>query len=478
MVDVPQLMQQAMTALKSGDKAQAKDKLMQVVQADEHNEQAWLWLAGAIDDPVEQRICLENVLHLNPQNTRAQQGLTWLRSKHPQVFEELPAAPAPAATGPTVQLDASAVPAAPAAPAPTTAAAPVIPAAPPPNLPAAAAPPQSSSPTYQVPAADGRAIPGSASICPRCGQLVPIKRTSCNKCGLSLMEKIPRGKTNSAPAKIAGIMGMLHSVIMYVLIGLFAMALIFSAWNKAKRIAIASAGENPAQISRVEAQLDQFYTQGVEPVVTQMTIYISIGIIGIVICVGLMRRRGWAYWAGLIFFGLHLIIYTLVLIRSREFFILMEQVAAGMPQINGNPGALATVQKVIDIMRLIVFGFFMWFLVIMTMLIISFKAFTRQKVRLIVDDTSVGDAETHFNRGVAYRKRQYWYQTMREWEKAVDINPMDATYRHALAMIYEQLKRPADALNQLDEALKIAPDNASINQDRQRLAAKLAHGGA
>ncbi|HYF64020.1 MAG TPA: hypothetical protein VD886_14455, partial [Herpetosiphonaceae bacterium] len=81
-------MQAGIAAFKAGDKAGARAHFMQVVEADENNEQAWLWLAGAMDDPAETRICLENVLHLNPANQRAAQGLDWLRKQHPALFVE------------------------------------------------------------------------------------------------------------------------------------------------------------------------------------------------------------------------------------------------------------------------------------------------------------------------------------------------------------------------------------------------------
>ncbi|MFV9504908.1 MAG: hypothetical protein AB4911_10135 [Oscillochloridaceae bacterium umkhey_bin13] len=62
-------------ALTEGDKDRARDLLLQVVEADEANEVAWLWLSGAVDDPLDQRTALENVLALNPENEHALFGL-------------------------------------------------------------------------------------------------------------------------------------------------------------------------------------------------------------------------------------------------------------------------------------------------------------------------------------------------------------------------------------------------------------------
>src|SRR5512145_591785 len=75
-------LQEAITAAQAGQRAEARGLLMQVVEADERNETAWMWLAGVLDDPEEMRICLENVLHLNPANERAQQGLAWIDERY------------------------------------------------------------------------------------------------------------------------------------------------------------------------------------------------------------------------------------------------------------------------------------------------------------------------------------------------------------------------------------------------------------
>lgn len=62
-------------ALSEGDRERARELLLRVVEQDEANEEAWLWLSGAVDDPEDQRTALENVLALNPQNQHALYGL-------------------------------------------------------------------------------------------------------------------------------------------------------------------------------------------------------------------------------------------------------------------------------------------------------------------------------------------------------------------------------------------------------------------
>src|ERR671931_800919 len=84
------LLQQGIAAARAGRREEALALLMQVVEADERNEQAWLWLAGVIDDPEDMRTCLENVLDLNPGNVKAQQGLAWIEARYGPRAQPIP----------------------------------------------------------------------------------------------------------------------------------------------------------------------------------------------------------------------------------------------------------------------------------------------------------------------------------------------------------------------------------------------------
>lgn len=68
-------------ALQAGDKARAQELLLQVVQVDENNAEAWLWLSGAVDDIEDCQIALENVLAIDPDNAAARQGLAWIAAQ-------------------------------------------------------------------------------------------------------------------------------------------------------------------------------------------------------------------------------------------------------------------------------------------------------------------------------------------------------------------------------------------------------------
>jgi tetratricopeptide (TPR) repeat protein len=77
------LLQRGIEAARAKRTAEARELLMQCVQLDEQNEQAWLWLSGVVESLDDRRVCLDNVLALNPANQRAQAGLRWLDQHAP-----------------------------------------------------------------------------------------------------------------------------------------------------------------------------------------------------------------------------------------------------------------------------------------------------------------------------------------------------------------------------------------------------------
>jgi hypothetical protein len=71
---------QGAVALSQGKRELAQQYLLKVVQADEGNEEGWLWLSGAVDEIEDQETALLNVLDINPNNPHAQKGLAMIRA--------------------------------------------------------------------------------------------------------------------------------------------------------------------------------------------------------------------------------------------------------------------------------------------------------------------------------------------------------------------------------------------------------------
>jgi Flp pilus assembly protein TadD len=75
MPDTTELLQKGIALAKAGRREEARNILLQVVEQDERNESAWLWISGVVDTDDDKAIALENVLTLNPNNEWARRGL-------------------------------------------------------------------------------------------------------------------------------------------------------------------------------------------------------------------------------------------------------------------------------------------------------------------------------------------------------------------------------------------------------------------
>jgi tetratricopeptide (TPR) repeat protein len=104
------LLKRGIAAAKAGAVEQARALLMQVVEQDEENERAWLWLSAVVESDEERRICLENVLTLNPDNAPARKGLEKLNAQRQTPGEHIvrrevaPISPAAAILHPEQQI--------------------------------------------------------------------------------------------------------------------------------------------------------------------------------------------------------------------------------------------------------------------------------------------------------------------------------------------------------------------------------------
>jgi len=79
--DADALVRDAIKAFRGGNKAQARTLLEQATEIDSMNEQAWMWMSAVVESVDDQRVCLENVVYINPHNEKARQGLKMLEGK-------------------------------------------------------------------------------------------------------------------------------------------------------------------------------------------------------------------------------------------------------------------------------------------------------------------------------------------------------------------------------------------------------------
>ena len=186
--EIARILREGIAAAKAGDKERARRLLLEVTERDERNEEAWLWLSGVVDDPEEMRICLENVLAINPANERARQGLAWVQKRltqRPSVPPPPPPSPPPP---PPIEEQVVAPPVPRPAPAEEKPAANRVPC------------PACGALNFDFATECVRCGFPFAIVCPSCNELVPTETGLCPRCGkeLPLPRKMPAVREREA----------------------------------------------------------------------------------------------------------------------------------------------------------------------------------------------------------------------------------------------------------------------------------------
>jgi hypothetical protein len=81
--DVHRIIVDAITAIRSGDKARGRTLLAQALRIDPRNEAAWLGMASVAETPERRRECLERALTINPNSQIARRALQKLSDPPP-----------------------------------------------------------------------------------------------------------------------------------------------------------------------------------------------------------------------------------------------------------------------------------------------------------------------------------------------------------------------------------------------------------
>lgn len=72
------IFQDAVEALRGGDKARARELLTGLLKDDQKNAEYWIWLSAAMETSKERVYCLQTALKLDPENAAAKRGLILL----------------------------------------------------------------------------------------------------------------------------------------------------------------------------------------------------------------------------------------------------------------------------------------------------------------------------------------------------------------------------------------------------------------
>jgi tetratricopeptide (TPR) repeat protein len=77
------IFEDAMDALRRGDRSRAKELLTLLLKTDQNNPTYWIWLSAAVDNTKERIYCLQTALNLDPDNGTAKRGLILLGALAP-----------------------------------------------------------------------------------------------------------------------------------------------------------------------------------------------------------------------------------------------------------------------------------------------------------------------------------------------------------------------------------------------------------
>lgn len=98
--EIDTMFQEAVEALRLGDRPRAKELLTRLLKTDQNNVNYWIWMSAAVETAKERVYCLQTALRIEPENATVKRGLILLGAlppdenvqpfpvNHPRVWEE------------------------------------------------------------------------------------------------------------------------------------------------------------------------------------------------------------------------------------------------------------------------------------------------------------------------------------------------------------------------------------------------------
>ena len=396
-------LREGIAAAKAGQRERARDVLMRVVEQDEDNLAAWLWLSGVVDSLDDKEVCLENVLELDPGNDAARKGLAWVR----QQKGTQPPSPRPAPTSPP--------PAGPSTPrrAASTAAAMLS---------------GEFEQRYSIPKSE--LAPASVAnefdneyLCPYCAAPTRREDGNCRSCGGSLWVKIHRKEKTSCLFR--GVLALqIFSAVEYGAALLAMIALVASP----------PAAGNPTAAGASLSSLPPG-TAAMLPVM--IAVYALICLYSVVVAVGLFMR-----WMVILYLYIANALLTLGLAIPTLF-------------ITASQGAGIICGASIMLIALAQIG-------IIFALEEDF-AYDKRRILLRPDVGAIG-AIALLDSGRRYVKRGMWALAAIHLQRAVQMMPGELDYHLLLAGVYINLKRYPLADKILAQARRISPYDPQVER--------------
>ncbi len=412
---IDQWLQQGIAAARAGRREQAQRLLMQVVEADEQSETAWLWLSSVVETDQDRLICLENVLTLNPDNAQARAGLDWLRQQDAAAPEDkAPFGPA----GPAATAEPEVYPFAES------------------DYPAPASAPPVDQPPRIVPSdgPDGFLEPDG---CAYCGRSVDVEAKRCPHCGGNLwFSPFSREKTSATtPLSISVCVALAFlNLGEWYLIGLLSRIDLDNIrfFRNAIKYVIGRTVYNP----------DSFegFLSGTQVVQLALTSHLVMGGLFVLVTLGLMLRLAPAHGLGLV---------------------------------------VSVTEVAISVLGALTLGVWGWlntllrttFAAVLTVFLIqSVEDFSRDSYRLNLElDRRPVNAADYYSRGRFYQQQGIWAKALVHYLKAAALTPHYDTYQVAVARSYYNLDRYDQATKAINRAIEVSRTPAELEPLRQQI---------
>lgn len=81
--EVDTMFQEAVEALRTGERPRAKDLLTRLLKTDQNNVNYWVWMSAAVETAKERVYCLQTAIRIDPENATAKRGLILLGALPP-----------------------------------------------------------------------------------------------------------------------------------------------------------------------------------------------------------------------------------------------------------------------------------------------------------------------------------------------------------------------------------------------------------
>ena len=397
---IGQLLEEGISAIKAGDRVRARELLMRVVEADERNKRAWLWLSLAVDDPADKLVALENVATieaLEAQAAAVSRDPVELRRHLPPA--DLHPEPVQVPPAPSIPYDS-------------------------PPLPASAR--VDYAPASRQEEDDGIDDPHQ---CVFCGFPAAREDSRCPRCGRELVIHKRKLSRSMSRLRFATTLLSLNGVL--GLVEVFGPAFAFSGYGGAFDTVVEWAGAQ-RYFNAVEALLGNF---------TSMAAGVALALlmVGVVRCValfvsalGFQLQVAWLYY------------FTIG-------FLLLDLVWSAFLFSSGHGGWLAILANAglaLGILSL-AFG--------------AERDFRVDQERLLaIPDGDAHGALDFFRRGRDYRRRGMWALAVAQWRRAVALIPAETQFYKDLGIAYAQIGRFERSLRVLQAAAGQSPNDLEI----------------